>query len=158
MTGRGARLRAPPSRSSAHRGRAPRRAARVRGTAPPPPSPTRPIGLGNGEARRPRARRSGLLFGHRSCPLAQREFLHLAGRGLWNWLEHDVAWTFVAREARPAPLDQLLHRRRMTGLHFDEGAGRLAPFLVRPRHHGSELDARMLEERVLNLDRGYVLA
>src|ERR1700752_4449377 len=46
----------------------------------------------------------------------------------------------------------------MTGLHFDESARRLAPFLVRPRHHGSKSYARMLEERILDLDRGYVLA
>ena len=38
----------------------------------------------------------------------------------------------LASEPRPAPFDQLLGRRAMSGLHLDEGAWRLAPFVVRP--------------------------
>src|SRR5271155_4085796 len=91
-------------------------------------------------------------------PLAQGEFLHFPGRGLGNFGENDVARTFVARQARPAPFDQLIGRRAMARLHLDEGAWRFAPFLVGPRHHCGELHAGMLEQGVLDLDRRNVLA
>src|SRR5271166_3598171 len=100
---------------------------------------------------------SGLWMAQRFRPFAQGEFLHLAGRSLRDLGEHDGARAFVAREPRPAPFDQFLGGRLVAGLHLDEGAGRLAPFLVRPSHHGGELHARMLVQRVLDLNRRNVL-
>ena len=49
-------------------------------------------------------------------------------------------------------------RWRSLGLQLHEGARRLAPFLVGPRHHGGELRRRVLVERDLDFDRGDVLA
>ena len=46
----------------------------------------------------------------------------------------------------------------MARLQFDEGAGRLAPFVVGPRDDRGELHGGVLEQRVLDLDRGDVLA
>ncbi len=57
-----------------------------------------------------------------------------------------------------APGHDLGLGRRLAGLQLDEGARRLAPFLVGPCDDGGGLDRRVLVERVLDLDRGDVLA
>ena len=57
-----------------------------------------------------------------------------------------------------APGDQLVRRDALARLELDEGARRLAPFLVGLRHDRRQLHGGMLEERVLHLDRGDVLA
>ena len=44
------------------------------------------------------------------------------------------------------------------GAQFDKGAGRLAPFFVRPGHHGGEQHGGMLGQRILHFDGGNVLA
>ena len=54
--------------------------------------------------------------------------------------------------------DQLGLGRVGLGLQLDEGAGHLAPFLVRLGDHRGQHDGRVLVERVLDLDRGDVLA
>src|SRR5208283_3356656 len=101
---------------------------------------------------------SGRILAELPGALAQGELLDLAGRRLGDLGENDRARALVMREALAAPGDEFLRSRRVARLHFDEGAGRLAPFLVRTRDHGGELDARMLEQGVLHIDRGDVLA
>src|ERR1700677_2284180 len=98
----------------------------------------------------------GLLRLNHFSLLAQREFLHLAGRRLGDFGEHDIAWALIARQVRPAPLDKLLGGRAMPRFHLDEGAGRFAPFVVWTRDHGRELNTRMREQSVLDFDRGKV--
>src|ERR1700722_17759358 len=100
--------------------------------------------------RRPHAERLGAF--------PQRTLLHLARRRLGNFGEDDVTRALIARQARPAPFDELFRRGAMIRLHLDESAGRFAPFVVGPRDHGHELDAWMIEQHVLDFDRGNVLA
>src|SRR3546814_9842758 len=54
--------------------------------------------------------------------------------------------------------DLLLGGQRGAGLHGDEGAGRLAPALVRPGDHRRLHDLGMPEQHVLDLQRRDVLA
>src|SRR5512139_4069998 len=90
--------------------------------------------------------------------LAQLEFLDLAGAGFRNLGEHDVARAFVRGEVLAAPLHQLLVARLRTRLELDEGAWRLAPFVVVLGNHRGGCDGGVLVERILHLDRGNVLA
>src|SRR5215211_9352814 len=69
-----------------------------------------------------------------------------------------MARDLVAGELLTAPADQFLGRDHLGRLELDEGAWRLAPFLVRFRDDGRRLHGRVLVERVLDLDRGDVLA
>ena len=85
-------------------------------------------------------------------------FWILPVRRLRQFGEHHVARAFVAREVLAAPRHQFVGRRLLPRLELDERARRLAPFLVGLRHHGGGLHGRMLVERVLDLDRGNVLA
>jgi hypothetical protein len=84
--------------------------------------------------------------------VAQLEFLDLAGRGLRELCEHDVARALVAREVLAAPGNELVLARGLPGLELDEGAGGLAPFLVGLGHDRGGLHRRVLVERVLDLD------
>ena len=129
----------------------------------------RPVGIGAELAAglRPQARAADLAGIQRHSlsalltplrHLAQFELLNLPGAGLRQLGEHHVARHLVAGEVLPAPRHELLAGRRLPGLQLDEGARRLAPFLVGLGHHGGGLHRRMLVERVLDLDRGNVLA
>src|SRR5262245_44644318 len=91
-------------------------------------------------------------------PVPQHELLDLAGAGLRHLAEHDVAGAFVAGEAVAAPGEELLLRGRRPGFELDEGHGRLAPFLVGPRHYRTDGHGRVLVEHVLDLDGGDVLS
>src|SRR3984893_9094066 len=57
-----------------------------------------------------------------------------------------------------APGDKILAGRLVSRLELDEGAGGLAPFLIGLGHNGRRRHSGMLVERVLDLDRGDVLA
>jgi hypothetical protein len=85
-------------------------------------------------------------------PCRQLEFLDLAGRGLRELREHDVARALVAREVLAAPGNELVLARGLPGLELDEGAGGLAAFLVGLGHDRGGLHRRVLVERVLDLD------
>ena len=85
-------------------------------------------------------------------------FCSLPVEVLGNLGEHHGARAFVGGEVLPAPSDQFLGRGRCAGLKFDEGARRLAPFIVGLGDHGDHLHGGMLVESVLDLDRGNILA
>ena len=66
---------------------------------------------------------------------------------------------FVMRQIGAAPGDDVGGRNRAgIRLQCDEGAGRLAPFLVRPGDDRGFHDLRMAIQHLLDLDRGDVLA
>src|SRR5699024_5791830 len=65
--------------------------------------------------------------------------------------------TLEAGQALAAEGDDVLLARALAGGKLDEGAGCLAPFLVRARHHGRRGNRRMLGQDVLDFDRGNVL-
>ena len=91
--------------------------------------------------------------------LSQHVFLDLAGRGLRQGAEDDGAGHL---EARPSAARQCAISSASVAVaprfSVDEGAGRLAPFLVRPRDHGAVDHSRVAVERALDLDRADVLA
>src|SRR4030095_14843367 len=89
--------------------------------------------------------------------LAQLEFLDLAGAGLRNFREHQVAWAFVRSQMLAAPLDQLVRVRLCIGLQFDKGTGRLAPLIIRFGDYGGGGNGRVLVQGVFDLDRGDIL-
>src|SRR5262245_19609480 len=98
---------------------------------------------------------SGLnLFRH----LAQLEFLDLAGRGLGQIDEHDVARAFVAGKLLLAPGDDLVLGDGSAGPRLDERARRLAPFGFGLGDDGGCGDCRVLVKHVLDLVRGDILA
>src|SRR5690606_32882963 len=66
------------------------------------------------------------------CSLAQHELLDLAGGGLGQRAEDHGLGRLEARHVFPAELDDLLLARLGAVLESDEGARRLAPFLVGP--------------------------
>ena len=104
----------------------------------------------------PRARqRAGFM--QRSRAFSQREFLDFAGDGGRQWPEHDRLWRLVVRESRPAMLDDLGFGRLRIRLELDEGAGRLAPFRIRPRHHGDSQHGRMVVDGVFHFQGRDVL-
>ncbi len=100
--------------------------------------------------------------------LRLRQRLRAISRSLNFWIlpvevfgisaKSTVVRAFEGGEMLAAPGDDLGLARAAAGLELDEGAGRLAPFLVGLRHHRGGLHGRMLVERVLDLDRGDVLA
>src|SRR5687767_1090155 len=69
-----------------------------------------------------------------------------------------MARALVVRELLAAPAHKLLGGRALSGLELHERARRLAPFFVRLRNNSSSSNSRMLVKRVLDLDRGDVLA
>src|SRR5438093_2772269 len=98
------------------------------------------------------------LLSHVLGELPQLEFLNFPSRGFGQLGEHDIARAFEAREIAPAPRDELFCSRLAPRLELDEGARRLAPFLIWLCHDRGGLHGWMLVERVLDLDRGDVLA
>ena len=67
--------------------------------------------------------------------LAQHELLDLPGRGLRQLAEHEALRHLEVRHVLAAERAQLVLGHAGTRLQFDERAGRLAPLLVRLRHH-----------------------
>src|SRR5687767_1214026 len=95
------------------------------------------------------------LVGPRHLP--ELKLLDLARRGLGQLREDQCPRAFIGCEVLPAPGDEVLGRHRLVGLQLHEGAGRLAPFLVRHGYDGSSLNGRVLVERILHLNGGDVL-
>ena len=62
------------------------------------------------------------------------------------------------RELIAAEGDDLVRARAFSRPQLHEGAGRFAPFFIRPRHHGGKLDGRVLVERDLYLDARNILS
>src|SRR5215469_12752117 len=85
-------------------------------------------------------------------PVAQHEFLDLARRGLGERPEHHRPRRLEMREVLAAPGDDL-GSAHLAGAGFqrDEGARRLAPFVVGARHHRSLHHLRMAVEHLLDL-------
>ncbi|MPL88378.1 hypothetical protein SDC9_34398 [bioreactor metagenome] len=110
-----------------------------------------PLGLS------PQAAASGLQL-HLPRPVAQHEFLHLAGRGLRQLAEHHRLRRLEMRHVLPAEGDELLVAHLRARAQLDEGAGRLAPAFVRAGDDGRFHHFGVLVEHVLDLDRGDVLA
>src|SRR3546814_1559616 len=75
--------------------------------------------------------------------IAQDEFLDLAGRGLGQRAEGDALRAFVAGHVVAAEVDDFLLGDRRAILHRHEGAGDLAPMVVRSEEHTSELQSLM---------------
>src|SRR5262249_31185642 len=118
-----------------------------------------------GRERGERARREALaaaavdaLAAARPRLLAQLELLDLAGRGLGQLPELDGLRALEVREPLAAEGDQLVLRDAGARPQRNEGLRHLAPALVRHRHHRALEHGGMLHERVLDLDRGDVLA
>jgi hypothetical protein len=67
-------------------------------------------------------------------PLAQHEFLNLAGSGGGQGSEYDRFRRLVVCKLAAAEIDDLVRGCRRPRPELDEGARRLAPFLVGSRH------------------------
>jgi hypothetical protein len=90
--------------------------------------------------------------------LAQLEFLDLAGRGLGQFLEHHRLGVLNPASRSRAKAISSASLALGAVLQLDEGAGHLAPFLVRawpPRRTAAPPGAH---QRALDLDRADVLA
>src|SRR5579872_1641488 len=82
--------------------------------------------------------------------LAQRVFLDLAGRGFRQRAEHDSLRRFVVRHVGAAEGGDVGRRDRLGRLlQRDEGARRLAPFVVRPGDDGRLHDRRVAVKHLL---------
>src|SRR5262249_758302 len=90
--------------------------------------------------------------------LAQQVLLDLAGRGLRNLLEPHLVRDLGAGEQCPAMRNQLLRRRARAGLQLDVGERRLAPLGVGTSDYGTDSDAGVAIERILDLERAHILA
>src|SRR5690606_14221085 len=84
--------------------------------------------------------------------LPKLELLDLARRSLWDLLEYDMPWAFVAGQMLAAPVDDIVRRRGCARLQLHERAGRLTPSVVRLRDNRCVGDRRMLVDRVLDLN------
>src|SRR5690606_39233586 len=94
----------------------------------------------------------------RAGALAQHVLLDLAGGGLGDLLEADLARALEVREALAAMRDELFGAGARIRPQLDEGGRCLAPARIRLRDHAAGEDRRMGVEHVLDLDRGDVLA
>src|SRR5438067_12365391 len=88
----------------------------------------------------------------------QHELLDLAGRRLGQVAELDGSRALEVGDVLPAELDGLLLGGPRAGLEGDEGLGPLAPLRVGDGDHRALHDGRVLGHRLLDLDRGDVLA
>jgi len=86
-------------------------------------------------------------------PLAEHEFLDLAGRGFWQEPEDHGPGRLEAGEVGAAEGDDIFRRGVGFGFEGHKGAGRFTPHRIGARHHRRLEHGRVPIEDILNLDR-----